>query len=246
MASSVYDLREFLDKMPSAPCVPKKEDPIFCSLCERLNPSVAQACKSGKQIVSTPVVDVEEPKIKQKEITIEIKEGCASDDEELVELEDEIPLVEGIHAKTSNINDKEVPIEVEPILVQTKDEKKSSIVQKERKSEVETQKKPQKGTVVRVVKTQKTTPQPQTQQTTNAKTQEPPKLTPQPQTQQTTNAKTHETSKTTPQPQASQQTTTPKPGTNVQSQPVQQMQKPAQSASVPVTQPTKFKKIVKK
>ncbi|MEM2899412.1 MAG: hypothetical protein QXT63_01345 [Thermoplasmata archaeon] len=275
MGNSVYDLREFLDKMPAVPCEPKKDDALLCSLCERLNPTVAQACKSGKKITVASVASEEEPKeTKPKELTIEINVESAHEDEELVELEDEIPIVEGVNAKTSNINGKEVAIEVEPILVQTKEDEKMPKSQKERGPQLVAQKTPQKGTVVKVAKPQKI---PQTVQSSGNLVSKPTQQGTQhvvttPQEMQKPVA-VQQIQKTETKPQEMQkpvtvqqiQKTEPNPKTIVQNAQTQQLQNvvssqpsqkelvqnvnddkiPTQRANIPVTQPTKFKKIVK-
>ncbi len=159
MAGSIYDLRDFLDKLPAAPCDPKKEDPTFCSICERLNSTVAEACKAGKKPEKKDLA--EEPKgeeidedrpPKPKEVSIDITLEEAPEDDEIIELEDEIPLVEGIHAKASHVSAKDVAIEVEPLVVQSKESTKKPTLKKQIKPPSAPQKVVQKTLVVKTTK----------------------------------------------------------------------------------------------
>ena len=59
-ATSFGSLSEFLDTLPLKPCPSTPQNRYFCTLCERLNKSIAQRCDYSKIKLEGAVGDDEE------------------------------------------------------------------------------------------------------------------------------------------------------------------------------------------
>ena len=113
-------IREFLDNLPSQPCIWQPENPNICNTCLRINEPVAKICSVWSQALEdAPLEEIDfEEEIRSLPSVVEIE-----DDFEMVDDLDQIQEAEQVVAEIDIVetsSDWDIPaeaaVEVEPVI----------------------------------------------------------------------------------------------------------------------------------